>query len=119
VNSLSVHHTHTLLLVLLPSPCAYSSSLFFFFLMLRPPPRSTLFPYTTLFRSAHRLILATTSLERTGSPSWNLSPSRSRKVQVSPSDETLSDSTICRCGCNLLSTPYSMSHTRSPALRAM
>src|SRR5947208_4789000 len=24
----------------------------FFFLMLRPPPRSTLFPYTTLFRSA-------------------------------------------------------------------
>src|SRR5439155_25977858 len=26
-------------------------SLFFFFLMIRPPPRSTLFPYTTLFRS--------------------------------------------------------------------
>src|SRR5205823_7881899 len=25
--------------------------LFFFFLLLRPPPRSTLFPYTTLFRS--------------------------------------------------------------------
>src|SRR5207247_9302472 len=24
----------------------------FFFLMLRPPPRSTLFPYTTLFRSS-------------------------------------------------------------------
>src|SRR5947208_5709465 len=28
-----------------------SSSLFFFFLMIRPPPSSTLFPYTTLFRS--------------------------------------------------------------------
>src|SRR2546430_15956118 len=27
--------------------------LFFFFLMIRRPPRSTLFPYTTLFRSAH------------------------------------------------------------------
>src|SRR5438046_10196860 len=26
----------------------------FFFLMLRPPPRSTLFPYTTLFRSPRR-----------------------------------------------------------------
>src|SRR5438309_10706856 len=25
---------------------------FFFFLMIRPPPRSTLFPYTTLFRSS-------------------------------------------------------------------
>src|SRR2546422_11756123 len=31
-------HTHTL-------------SFFFFFLMIRRPPRSTLFPYTTLFRS--------------------------------------------------------------------
>src|SRR2546421_663793 len=28
--------------------------LFFFFLMIRRPPRSTLFPYTTLFRSAAR-----------------------------------------------------------------
>src|SRR5256885_16107670 len=28
-----------------------SSFLFFFFLMIRRPPRSTLFPYTTLFRS--------------------------------------------------------------------
>src|SRR5256885_8679623 len=27
-------------------------SRFFFFLMIRRPPRSTLFPYTTLFRSA-------------------------------------------------------------------
>src|SRR5437667_12075612 len=26
-----------------------------FFLMIRPPPRSTLFPYTTLFRSAINL----------------------------------------------------------------
>src|SRR5258707_4627957 len=30
------------------------SSLFFFFLMIRRPPRSTLFPYTTLFRSRHQ-----------------------------------------------------------------
>src|SRR5438552_15289847 len=29
--------------------------LFFFFLMIRRPPRSTLFPYTTLFRSLHQL----------------------------------------------------------------
>src|SRR3989442_8654488 len=31
--------------------------LFFFFLMIRRPPRSTLFPYTTLFRS-HQLVQA-------------------------------------------------------------
>src|SRR2546430_16271099 len=30
-------------------------SLFFFFLMIRRPPRSTLFPYTTLFRSGENL----------------------------------------------------------------
>src|SRR3712207_9509320 len=29
----------------------YISLVFFFFLMIRRPPRSTLFPYTTLFRS--------------------------------------------------------------------
>src|SRR5256885_13303450 len=30
--------------------------LFFFFLMIRRPPRSTLFPYTTLFRSPEALM---------------------------------------------------------------
>src|SRR3989339_1469124 len=30
--------------------------LFFFFLMIRRPPRSTLFPYTTLFRSRDAII---------------------------------------------------------------
>src|SRR3712207_8034377 len=30
----------------------------FFFLMIRRPPRSTLFPYTTLFRSVAALVLA-------------------------------------------------------------
>src|ERR1035437_2500802 len=29
----------------------------FFFLMIRRPPRSTLFPYTTLFRSGHQNIV--------------------------------------------------------------
>src|SRR5438874_5042259 len=32
-------------------PNTHPSGTFFFFLMLRRPPRSTLFPYTTLFRS--------------------------------------------------------------------
>src|ERR1051326_9478139 len=34
------------------------SCVFFFFLMIRRPPRSTLFPYTTLFRSTHLLFSA-------------------------------------------------------------
>src|SRR5690606_24521295 len=32
-------------------PATNASHFYFFFLMIRPPPRSTLFPYTTLFRS--------------------------------------------------------------------
>src|SRR2546430_8784520 len=35
------------------SLCGFSyADFFFFFLMIRRPPRSTLFPYTTLFRSS-------------------------------------------------------------------
>src|SRR2546426_7763159 len=36
--------------------------IFFFFLMIRRPPRSTLFPYTTLFRSLKELTTAGISL---------------------------------------------------------
>src|SRR6266511_5431202 len=39
-------------MVCLPFLCFASFVRFFFFLMIRRPPRSTLFPYTTLFRSA-------------------------------------------------------------------
>src|SRR5260370_4773238 len=38
-----------------PPDCAHYI-LLFFFLMIRRPPRSTLFPYTTLFRSNTRII---------------------------------------------------------------
>src|SRR5688572_31469022 len=41
-----------ILISLLRTPCRYSR--LFFFLMIRRPPRSTLFPYTTLFRSLPR-----------------------------------------------------------------
>src|ERR1041384_7603738 len=40
--------------VILVRPQSTLSVYGFFFLMIRRPPRSTLFPYTTLFRSAHR-----------------------------------------------------------------
>src|SRR5688572_31928465 len=38
---------------------------FFFFLMIRRPPRSTLFPYTTLFRSAEIRVPSSSSTPRT------------------------------------------------------
>src|SRR3989440_10476916 len=49
---------------------SYSSHvhLFFFFLMIRRPPRSTLFPYTTLFRSTMLLLLLEKIVK--GRPLW-------------------------------------------------
>src|SRR5260370_20075030 len=50
------------------------SNLLFFFLMIRRPPRSTLFPYTTLFRSEQLrhifddLVQYLIQLERRGDP---------------------------------------------------
>src|SRR5256886_12504503 len=38
------------------TPVGAYLSMFFFFLMIRRPPRSTLFPYTTLFRSYYDVI---------------------------------------------------------------
>src|SRR2546430_7174537 len=56
---------------------SYSFSIFFFFLMIRRPPRSTLFPYTTLFRSMVRVcarravgLAAEAWLERVPGKSW-------------------------------------------------
>src|SRR5205823_12315467 len=41
---------------------------FFFFLLIRRPPRSTLFPYTTLFRSCAHQFLSTGANGACGAP---------------------------------------------------
>src|SRR5256885_9251184 len=50
----------------------YSSSvyIFFFFLMIRRPPRSTLFPYTTLFRSGGRTFPLLRLRRAVGTVAW-------------------------------------------------
>src|SRR2546430_7420638 len=50
---------HTCLRKVLNAGCFF----FFFFLMIRRPPRSTLFPYTTLFRSNTSAEIASNSAE--------------------------------------------------------
>src|SRR5262249_61219109 len=50
----SPHIVATVGLVPLSSLCLPSPLVTFFFLIIRRPPRSTLFPYTTLFRSISR-----------------------------------------------------------------
>src|SRR3712207_9048085 len=51
--------------------CYCVNLLLFFFLMIRRPPRSTLFPYTTLFRSGHSQAVAQLGRVRlTGFLAW-------------------------------------------------
>src|SRR5256885_12893018 len=45
-------------------PCAMLCFFFFFFLMIRRPPRSTLFPYTTLFRSPLKHMVLSREVEQ-------------------------------------------------------
>src|SRR5687767_15896600 len=55
--------------------CLYS---FFFFLMIRRPPRSTLFPYTTLFRSCRELRRGATRRDPVPDRRQPRAPSRGR-----------------------------------------
>src|SRR3712207_8252670 len=57
--------------------------MFYFFLMIRRPPRSTLFPYTTLFRS-----LPGTAVLSFGTAGCNLACSFCQNWSISKSRET-------------------------------
>src|SRR5258708_19501211 len=78
----------------------------FFCLMIRRPPRSTLFPYTTLFRSRCWLMQARTGLESVAADSFTLggaesaatlsSPVRDRKsTRLNSSHQIISYSVFC------------------------
>src|SRR5256714_15389583 len=54
----------------------YRCARFFFFLMIRRPPRSTLFPYTTLFRSLAGLAAGQAERE------WTSSLARSERLAL-------------------------------------
>ena len=60
-------------------------------------------------RTAQRFSEATTSSLVTGCPSWNSSPSRRVKVQVSLSSDIVQLSTICGLICSLSSSANSVS----------
>src|SRR5256885_10336306 len=75
--------------------------LFFFFLMIRRPPRSTLFPYTTLFRSPRPSSRSPSacSLSRRSPPGHELSSGR----QTARSEEHTSElQSPCNLVCRLL-----------------
>src|SRR3712207_8788174 len=59
--------------------------MFFLFLMIRRPPRSTLFPYTTLFRSAERHGVAVLMTLTGPAPAWAIRTKRRREGYYRPS----------------------------------
>src|SRR5256885_3578490 len=75
---------------------ACSCSLFFFFLMIRRPPRSTLFPYTTLFRSLVRGVDAVRQQGRHGARMVREHPVGDRKsTRLNSSHLVISYAVFC------------------------
>src|SRR5262249_58885718 len=70
--------------VLVPPPCVSALPLFLFFLMIRPPPRSTLFPYTTLFRSVDAIGGAAFLDDAPNDGRPGLDPSPGRGIDLDP-----------------------------------
>src|SRR4028119_893739 len=93
-----------------PPGGAGSCRFFFFFLMIRRPPRSTLFPYTTLFRSNRSCPTGNSTLPsaRSGDPGHQI---RSEE-RFSRNAET---DLVCRL---LLETKKHIDHARGPPLPA-
>src|SRR5438270_4085434 len=60
------------------------SLLYFFFLMIRRPPRSTLFPYTTLFRSSRSRFTATPPIGSPPCGSQSRSCSTATSIRFTP-----------------------------------
>src|SRR2546429_2598095 len=78
---------------------------FFFFLMIRRPPRSTLFPYTTLFRSHPRPPVARSSRARplrTTPGSRGAPPTRRRRRGLRSEEHTSELQSRLHLVCRLL-----------------
>src|SRR5438552_13722022 len=81
---------------------------FLFFLMIRPPPRSTLFPYTTLFRSGEarrdgrllrrRAVVAPRDVRAVEEPEGRAPPARGRdrkSTRLNSSHQIISYAVFC------------------------
>src|SRR5256885_10589121 len=86
----------------------YYYFIFFFFLMIRRPPRSTLFPYTTLFRSAEDYALAGSPGRIDGKKLWarlegDLATADAQATFAKRSEEHTSElQSPCNLVCRLL-----------------
>src|SRR5256885_7723600 len=79
--------------------CVIVPKLIFFFLMIRRPPRSTLFPYTTLFRSDAVVTLQVMAVNGSGCPA---NSSVSTDVPDRSEEHTSELQSPCNLVCRLL-----------------
>src|SRR2546421_12285301 len=87
-----MYHVRFVIAYIVFTVCALFFHLFFFFLMIRRPPRSTLFPYTTLFRSqTAESLLVLNELFNSGGQSHWMPPNRKLDTSRSRSEEHTSE----------------------------
>src|SRR5207302_8496732 len=94
-------HTYRLTITPTTSPSPHPLSPLSLFSMIRPPPRSTLFPYTTLFRSHEsavgRLGGATDRRVEAVRSSWARRPARQlRRSEEHTSELQSRENLVCR-----------------------
>src|SRR5256885_10386275 len=87
-----------------------SRLLFFFFLMIRRPPRSTLFPYTTLFRSDWFLSQDDAAME---------AEYRKRAERIRSEEHTSELQSPCNLVCRLLLEKKKHRTTITPAVSSL
>src|SRR5690242_21765726 len=74
----------------------YLTFIYFFFLIIRRPPRSTLFPYTTLFRSLDELVAAANTQSRESYPEFLRTRRLDRKsTRLNSSHMSISYAVFC------------------------
>src|SRR5258708_31964406 len=99
----------------------------FFFLMIRRPPRSTLFPYTTLFRSTHWRSCSLSRAQHTKRPRSGFrvtTPARNQYIGQRSEEHTSElqspDHLVCRLLLEKKKTEHSplIARRQQPPLRA-
>src|SRR5215208_7621971 len=97
----------------------YAKCHLFFFLMIRRPPRSTLFPYTTLFRSAAGLAVAVMHYMQP-SPSGSSAPDR-KSTRLNSSHVAISYAVFClkkkKHDCRIMKLYLHTNHIATASIR--
>src|SRR2546426_3073780 len=87
--------------------------LFFFFLMIRRPPRSTLFPYTTLFRSGAAAGDPKQGYYSYDAGAWHVVVLNSGSPSLRSEEHTSELQSPCNLVCRLLLEKKKISHSSS------